>query len=141
MNVHGHRAVSDLTGSWRDEHLFDLGQALELYDTLQQIAVYEQRLEDEVRALTPAERRAMPVPKHPNPAKEKSIRGRGERGLRYDLWRFAEVDLTRIDGSSVGPRILLVSSPAILAVHSSSTQLYRILDTLTHISSDLKNFI
>ena len=91
-----------LTGNWRDEHLFNLRQALELYDTQQQIAVYEQRLEDEIRALTPAERREMPTPKHPSPAKEKSIRGRGERGLCDDLWRFAEVDLTRIDGISVG---------------------------------------
>ena len=31
-----------LTGNWRDEHLFNLRQALELYDTQQQIAVYEQ---------------------------------------------------------------------------------------------------
>ena len=35
-----------LTGNWRDEHLFNLGRALELYETLQQqIAVYEQRPE------------------------------------------------------------------------------------------------
>ena len=92
-----------LTGNWRDEHLFNLGQALELYDTLQQqIAVYEQRLEDEIRALTPEERREMPVPKHPSRAKEKSINGRDERGQRDNLWRFAEVNLTRIDGISVG---------------------------------------
>ena len=92
-----------LTGNWREEHLFNLGQALELYDTLQQqIAVYEQRLETEIRALTPEERKALPPPEHPNPAKEKSIRGRGERELRDDLFLFAEVDLTRIDGISVG---------------------------------------
>lgn len=44
----------------------------------------------------------MPAPKHPSPAKEQAISGRGERGLRDDLWRFAEVDLTQIDGISVG---------------------------------------
>lgn len=92
-----------LTGNWREEHLFNLGQALELYDTLQkQIAVYEQRLEDEIRALTPQERKQMPPPKHPNAAKEKAIGARGERAWRDDLFRFAEVDLTRIDGISVG---------------------------------------
>ena len=91
-----------LTGNWRDEHLFNLEQALELYDTLQrQIAVYEQRLEAEVRALTPPERRELRPPKHPSRAKEKAIGGRGDRPLRDDLWRFAEVDLTRIDGISV----------------------------------------
>ena len=92
-----------LTRNWREEHPFNLGQALELYDTLQrQIAVYEQRLEDEIRALTPEEQKELLPPKHPNPAKEKSIRGRGERELHDDLFRFAEVDLTRIDGISVG---------------------------------------
>ena len=81
-----------LTGNWREEHLFNLGQALELYDTLQkQIAVYEQRLEDEIRALTPQERKQMPPPKHPNAAKEKAIGARGERAWRDDLFRFAEV--------------------------------------------------
>jgi len=91
-----------LSGNWRDEHLFNLEQALELYDTLQrQIGVYEQRLEAELRALTPPERREQPAPKHPSPAKEKALGGRGERSLRDDLWRFAEVDLTRIDGISV----------------------------------------
>lgn len=92
-----------LTGNWREEQLFNLGQALELYDTLQkQIAVYEQRREDEIRALTPQERKQMPPPKHPNAAKEKAIGARGERAWRDDLFRFAEVDLTPIDGISVG---------------------------------------
>lgn len=92
-----------LTGSWRDQHLFNREQAMELYETLQrQIAVYEQRLEDEIRALTPRERRETAGPTHPNPAKEKAIRGRGDGQLRDDLWRFAAVDLTRIDGISVG---------------------------------------
>ena len=39
------------------------------------------------------------------------------------------------------PWILPVGSPAILAVHSNGTELYRILDTLTHISSDRQHFI
>ena len=99
----GQEFVAYLTGNWREEHLFNLAQALELYDTLQrQIGAYERRLLDEIRALTPEERKEEPVPRHPNPAKEKAIRGRGERELRDDLFRFAEVDLTRIDGISVG---------------------------------------
>lgn len=68
----------------------------------QQIAVHEQRLEDEIRALTPPERREAAGPRHPSPAKEKAIRGRGEGQLRDDLWRFAEVHLTRSDGIRVG---------------------------------------
>ena len=58
--------------------------------------------------MTPPERKEQPAPKHPSPVKEKALGGRGERSLRDDLWRFAEVDLTRIDGISVAtaPTIL-----------------------------------
>jgi len=37
-------------GNWREEPLFILGLALELDDTQQQIAAYEQGLGDEIRA-------------------------------------------------------------------------------------------
>ena len=95
--------VRYLTGNWRDEHVFNLEQALRLYDSLgEQIAAYEDRLEEEIRALTPPERVEQEVARHPKPAKEKAIRGRGEAPLRDDLCRFADADLTRIDGISVG---------------------------------------
>ena len=90
------------TGNWREEPPFNLGLAFELDDTQQQIVVYEQRLEGEIRALTPEERKAMAAHKHPKLAKEKAIGAHGERELCDDLFRFAEVDLTRIDGISVG---------------------------------------
>ena len=88
-----------LTGTWRDEHLFNLTSALALHDTVeQQIALYEQRLLDELTALQPPERRDQEAPRHPNPTKERSIKARGDQQLRATLWRFAGVDLTRIDG-------------------------------------------
>ena len=98
-----------LTGNWREEHLFNLESALELYDAIQQrIASYEARLLNELHALEPEQRRDQPVPEHPNPAKEKAIRNRGEHKARATLWRFAGVDLTRIDGISIGAaRIIL----------------------------------
>ena len=92
-----------LSGNWREEHLFNLAAALQLYDAIQaQIGAHEARLLEEIRALAPPERSAAAVPAHPNPTKEKAIRSRGEQAQRTDLWRFAEVDLTRIDGISVG---------------------------------------
>lgn len=88
-----------LLGNWREEHLFNLASALRLVDTLEaEIASYEARLLKELDALQPSERREKPVPTHPNPAKEKAIRRRGEQPTRTTLWRFAGVDLTRIDG-------------------------------------------
>jgi len=92
-----------LTGTWREEHLFNLGTALKLYDSLQEmISSYEARLLKEIEALQPAERQQEVVPRHPNPTKERAIRNRGEQEVRTTLWRFAGVDLTRIDGISTG---------------------------------------
>jgi len=92
-----------LTGTWREEHLFNLAAALRHYDSLQEtIASYEARLLAELTALQPAERQQEPVPRHPNPKKERGFRSRGEQEARTMLWRFAGVDLTRIDGIAAG---------------------------------------
>lgn len=92
-----------LTGNWRDEHLFNLASALRLFDALEtEIASYETQLLKEIAALQPPDRQEEPVPSHPNPAKEKAIKARGEQQARVTLWRFAGVDLTRVDGISAG---------------------------------------
>jgi transposase len=92
-----------LTGTWREEHLFNLASALRLFDMLDtEIASYEARLLKEIEALQPPERHAEPVPPHPNAAKEKAIKARGEQPARTTLWRFAGIDLTRVDGISAG---------------------------------------
>jgi transposase len=92
-----------LIGNWREEHLFNLGSALRLYDAFgKELASYEERLLKELAALEPPERREQQVPRHPNRAKEKDIRSHGEQELRTTLWRVAGVDLTRIDGVSAG---------------------------------------
>lgn len=98
-----------LRGTWRDEHLFNLGSALAMYDAVeQQIAFYDQRLLAEVEALQPPDRLHLAVPTHPSAAKEKTIRNRREQPMRTTLWRFANVDLTRIDGIRVAAaRIIL----------------------------------
>jgi len=92
-----------LTGNWREEHLFNLASALRLYDALEEmIAAYDARLLQEIEALQPPERQNVPVPSHPNPAKESAIKSRREQQARNTLWRFANIDLTRIDGISAG---------------------------------------
>jgi transposase len=92
-----------LTGTWRDEHLFNLASALRLFDALEaEIASYEAQLLTQIESLQLPERQQEPLPPHPNPAKEKSLKARGDQPARTTLWRFAGVDLTRIDGISVG---------------------------------------
>jgi transposase len=92
-----------LTGHWREDHLFNLASALRIYDVLEeQIAAYDARLMQAIEALQPPERQDQPVPRHPNAGKEKAIKARGDQPGRLTLWRFAGVDLTRIDGISAG---------------------------------------
>ncbi|MFQ5599895.1 MAG: IS110 family transposase [Candidatus Krumholzibacteriia bacterium] len=90
-----------LTGNWRQEHLFNLASALQLFDAVETtIAAYDARLKQELQALQPPERTEQPVPPHPNPAKQRAMTSRGEQEARTLLYRFAGVDLTRIDGIS-----------------------------------------
>jgi transposase len=99
-----------LTGTWRDEHLFNLDCALQLYDkTDALIAVYEKRLLEAMASLQPEQRKDAPVPKHPNRSKQKSMVTRGDEPVRAALWRTAGVDLTRIDGISVGAAKTIVT--------------------------------
>ncbi len=92
-----------LSGNWRDEHLYNLGSALRLYDTFDaEIATYEAALIEKLEALQPPERRNEPPPRHPNPTKEKAIKCRGEEKMRTNLYRFAGVDLLHIDGIRAG---------------------------------------
>lgn len=99
-----------LVGNWRIEHIYNLESSLKLYDHLQeQIGAYESRIHDELVSLQPPERREQPVPAHPNPSTERKLRGRGKQGLRTTLWRFAGVDLTRIDGISTGVALTVLT--------------------------------
>ncbi len=95
--------VEYLSGNWREEHLFNLRSALELYDAVQaQVDSYEQKLQQELGRQACEELAGRDCPRHPNPAKEKAIRGRGEQQVRNALYRYAAADLTRIDGLSAG---------------------------------------
>jgi transposase len=99
-----------LTGTWREEHLFNLDCALQLYDKIEAlIAVYEARLLEAMACLQPDERKVAPVPMHPNRAKRNAITGRGDEPDRAALWRTAGVDLTRIDGINVGAAKVIVT--------------------------------
>ena len=95
--------VEYLSGNWREEHLFNLRSALRLYDAVQaEMEGYEQKLQEDLQQQAAEELRAEECPRHPHAAKEKAIRGRGEQQMRTVLYRYASVDLTRIDGISAG---------------------------------------
>jgi len=99
-----------LTGNWRTEHLFNLKMALRLYEEVQQIvAAYDQEIMRLLVQLQAPERAHLDLMPHPNPAKEKAIKRRREQSLRTALWRFAGVDLMRIDGISGGAAQVVLS--------------------------------
>jgi transposase len=99
-----------LTGTWRDEHLFNLASALQMYDALErQIADYDQRMLSELDALQPPERRDEALPPHPNRRKELQIKQRGNQPLRTTLWRLSGADLTRIDGIAPDAAMTIVT--------------------------------
>lgn len=92
-----------LAGTWREEHLFNLASSLQLFDAIEKlIESYDARLLKEIEALQPPERRDAPVPRHPTPTKHRDMTARGEQQIRAAFWRFAGVDLTRIDGIAAG---------------------------------------
>lgn len=99
-----------LTGTWRDEHLFNLSSALQLYDAIEAlIASYETRLLDAMARLQPEERKNASVPEHPNRTKQKTIETRGGQPARTALWRLSGVDLTRIDGVNAGTAKIILT--------------------------------
>jgi transposase len=87
-----------LTGNYRDEHLFALQQALELYDFYnQQITACDAEIEQKYAAFKPVvDAETHPLP----PAKKKRRRSSNEPDfdLHGYLYQITGVDLTRIDG-------------------------------------------
>jgi transposase len=94
--------AEQLTGHWREDHLFSLRQGLKMYDAIQdRIAAYDQEI---VRKLTDMESDKSsrgPVPPVGNAKKARAIKKRGEEALRQALYRMSAVDLTQIDAIGV----------------------------------------
>src|ERR1017187_5382323 len=74
--------AEQLSGHWRADHLFTLGQALKMYDAIQErIAEYEREIMEECRGQA--------APKLDNPKKAQAIKKRGEEPLRQALYRIS----------------------------------------------------
>jgi transposase len=94
--------AEQLSGHWREDHLFSLRQALKMYHSIQdRIRDYDQELLKKLAALEPEECREQAVPKVKNPQKAQAIRKRGEEPMRQALYRMSGVDLTGIDSIGV----------------------------------------
>ena len=102
--------AKQLTGNWRDDHLFNLASALRLHDEVNRLLEdYEAQLQAEIEKLCPPERLEAPCPPHPNPSKQRAMKNRGELELRNLLFRFSGVDLTTIDGISPATALTILT--------------------------------
>lgn len=94
--------AEQLSGHWREDHLFSLRQALKMYDTIQErIGEYEREILQKLAEMEREESRGQEVPKLNNPRKAKAIKRRGEEPMRQALYRISGVDLTVIDAIGV----------------------------------------
>jgi len=95
-----------LEGHWREEHLFALAQAVDLFDFYhRQIADCDQKIQACLAAFEDQTQGTEPPP----PPKRKQRRNNPGFDLHGDLFRMTGVDLTRIDGIDA-PTVLKVLS-------------------------------
>ncbi len=99
--------AKSLVGTYREEHLFALQQAVTLYDTYQlQIIACDQRIEQHVASLDKATDDVPP----PTPKPQKTPTHNQPRfDARTYLFQLTGVDLTRIDGIAAGTALTLIS--------------------------------
>jgi transposase len=94
--------AEQLSGHWREDHLFSLGQALKMYHSIQErITDYDKEILKKLAAMEQEECRGQEAPKIKNPHKAHAIRRRGEEPMRQAWYRMSGVDLTGIDAIGV----------------------------------------
>jgi|SRR5271169_422870 len=99
-----------LTGHWRSNHLFNLGQSLLMYDAIgQRIEAHEREIQRRLESLTPPGRDSLDAPPLANPGKQAAMKRRDQEEKRQKLYRMAGVDLTTIDGVGVETAEVVIS--------------------------------
>lgn len=102
--------AEELTGNWRPEHLFNLSQALKMYDQLSAvISDYDSEILSCLADLQPEDSDDISVPPVRNKTKAKNIARRGQEPLRQALYCLSGVDMTIIDGISVDTASVVIS--------------------------------
>ena len=101
--------AKSLEGTWREEHLFELRQAVELYDTYQEkIAACDQLIEVCVRGFQDLSGGG-PAPESTKGRKTRNRKNTIGFEARGHLFRMTGVDLTRIDGIDVQTALPLIA--------------------------------
>jgi hypothetical protein len=94
--------AEQLSGHWREDHLFSLRRSLKMYDTIQQgIADYDREIMRQLGTMQQEEFRGQPAPPVKNPQKAQAIKQRGQEPMQQALYRMSGADLTSIDAIGV----------------------------------------
>ena len=94
--------AEQLSGHWREDHLFSLQQALKMYDAVEErIAAYEKEIVRKLGEMEQEEKRGQTPPPLNNANKARMIQHRGQEAKRGALYRMSGVDITQIDAVGV----------------------------------------
>jgi transposase len=94
--------AEQLTGHWREDHLFSLGQGLKMYDAIQdRIQEYERAILSRLAKMERDGCQGKSAPELNNRKKAQMIRRRQQEPLRQALYRVSGQDLIQIDAIGV----------------------------------------
>lgn len=94
--------AEELSGHWREDHLFSLQQALKMHEAVEErIAAYEQEIVRKLGEMEQEEKRGQTPPPLNNANKARMIQQRGQEEKRGALYRMSGVDITHIDAVGV----------------------------------------
>lgn len=105
-DAHCHQSEEEiaeqLSGHWREDHVFSLQQALKMYDAIQdRIAAYETEILRKLGQMERKEKQGQSAPPLQNANKARMIQKRGQEPKRQALYRMSGVDATQIDAVGV----------------------------------------
>ena len=94
--------AEQLSGHWREDHVFSLQQALKMYDAVQErITEYEKEILGKLGEMEREEPHEPTAPPLQNANKARKIKNRGQESKRQALYRMSGVDITQIDAIGV----------------------------------------
>ncbi len=102
--------AEELTGNWRAEHLFNLRQALKMYDQFcQVVSEYDAQILAYINTLQPTVDDDQSAPPPISKSKARDIAKKGQEPMRQALYQLTGFDLTTIDGIGVDTAAVIIS--------------------------------
>lgn len=94
--------AEQLSGHWREDHLFSLEQALKMYEAVEErITAYEKEILRKLEEMQKEGQSGQTAPPLKNSNKAQMIEKRGEEPKRQAFFRMSGVDITQIDAIGV----------------------------------------